>query len=389
MPHQRACVFTCCITRQGWRNHYFKTPDKNLTSATVRTDFWTEANLLTLINRFLSDEKKSLLITDYVKMAGGRSANDDGFYSNLRYNIVPPLFLVFFTYVTQVLIVIGNPDLNFGLGTLVSFFTGLFSSFAWKVVLVFYLWCYLSLILPGTKVFKGPPTPQAGYVPEYAANGTQFYLVSLAAFLVLSYLHPDVCVGIYQEMPAIAAVLNATALGLCCYLVIKGRTNPEDVRDNAEAGEFPLPYLFYRGIELHPRLLGVDIKQWTNCRVGMMGWSLLVVAFCVAGIQIHGFSQSSMGQLVNAVLINIYLLKFFYWETGYFNTLDITLDRAGYYLCWGCLCWVQVCIWFNFTPFKLLGNVWYWISFISKNIWVAIVLLLRTLYTFLTSDIWT
>ena len=73
-----------------------------------------------------------------------------------------------------------------------------------------------------------------------------------------------------------------------------------------------------------------------------MGWALLHVVFCVAGIQIHGFSDASLGQIVNATLVNIYLLKFFYWETGYFNTLDITLDRAGYYLCWGCLCWVQV-----------------------------------------------
>ena len=88
----------------------------------------------------------------------------------------------------------------------------------------------------------------------------------------------------------------------------------------------------------------MDIKQWTNCRVGMMGWALLHVVFCVAGIRLHGFTDASMGQAVNATLINIYLLKFFYWETGYFNTLDITLDRAGYYLCWGCLCWVQVCI---------------------------------------------
>jgi hypothetical protein len=37
-----------------------------------------------------------------------------------------------------------------------------------------------------------------------------------------------------------------------------------------------------------------------------------------------------------------YVCRFFYWETGYFQTLDITLDRAGYYLCWGCLTWVQV-----------------------------------------------
>ena len=102
----------------------------------------------------------------------------------------------------------------------------------------------------------------------------------------------------------------------------------------------PLPYQFYAGIELHPRLGGVDIKQWTNCRAGMMGWAILALNFAIASTQLNGFK---LGPVVNAFLINIYLLKFFYWETGYFNTLDITLDRAGYYLCWGCLTWVQVC----------------------------------------------
>ena len=28
------------------------------------------------------------------------------------------------------------------------------------------------------------------------------------------------------------------------------------------------------------------------------------------------------------------------WETGYWGTMDIAHDRAGYYLCWGCLVWV-------------------------------------------------
>lgn len=28
------------------------------------------------------------------------------------------------------------------------------------------------------------------------------------------------------------------------------------------------------------------------------------------------------------------------WETGYWGTMDIAHDRAGYYLCWGCLNWV-------------------------------------------------
>merc|ERR1712038_834619 len=275
-----------------------------------------------------------------------------GFYSNLRYNIVPPIFLFFFTYVTQVLVAVGNPSLTFQFS---SFYKGLASGFAWKVVLAFYLWCYISLILPGTKVFLGPATPRAGYVPVYAANGTQFYLMSLATFLALFYWRPMLCVYIYQDMSAIAAVLNLTALLLCCYLVVKGKTNPEDARDNdKEKLNYPMPYLFFAGIELHPRLLGVDIKQWTNCRVGMMGWALLPIVFCVAGIQIHGFSDASLGQMVNATLVNIYLLKFFYWETGYFNTLDITLDRAGYYLCWGCLCWVQV--FYTFSAYYMVGH---------------------------------
>ncbi len=31
------------------------------------------------------------------------------------------------------------------------------------------------------------------------------------------------------------------------------------------------------------------------------------------------------------------MLKFFHWEMGYVNTMDIQHDRAGFYICWGCL----------------------------------------------------
>ena len=42
----------------------------------------------------------------------------------------------------------------------------------------------------------------------------------------------------------------------------------------------------------------------------------------------------------SAVCAGAYCLKFFLWETGYWKTMDIAHDRAGYYLCWGCLVWV-------------------------------------------------
>ena len=93
------------------------------------------------------------------------------------------------------------------------------------------------------------------------------------------------------------------------------------------------------------------IFQWTNCRVGMLGWALLTIVFAIADFHLNGFHA---GPFVTAILTNIYLAKFFAWETGYFDTLDITLDRAGYYLCWGCLCWVQ--IFYTFTSLFMVGH---------------------------------
>merc|ERR1711872_399030 len=141
---------------------------------------------------------------------------------------------------------------------------------------------------------------------------------------------------------------NLFSLIFCLFLLVKGRLLPE-VKEGAL--DKPFPYQFYAGIELHPRLFGVDIKQWTNCRMGMMGWALLVLNFSLASIKLNYFQ---LAPLANSVLINLYLFKFFYWETGYFNTLDITLDRAGYYLCWGCLTWVQ--IFYTFSAYFLVSQ---------------------------------
>ncbi len=65
-------------------------------------------------------------------------------YDTLRYHVVPPVFLVVFTLLAQVLAVIGNPHCEasvFNLG----------SAFAWKVVLAFYAWAFASLRIPSKK----------------------------------------------------------------------------------------------------------------------------------------------------------------------------------------------------------------------------------------------
>ena len=94
---------------------------------------------------------------------------------------------------------------------------------------------------------------------------------------------------------------------------------------------------FYWGTELYPNIFGVDIKVFTNCRMGMTIWPLLCVIFALKSYELHGFVDSMW---VSCTLQLVYCTKFFWWESGYMRTIDIIVDRAGYYICWGCLVFI-------------------------------------------------
>ena len=156
-------------------------------------------------------------------------------YDLVRYNLVPPLFLVFFTGITQWLVAAGIPNRwfrafrslviylflfshfrQFSLATLLS--PGSF--FSWTVVFIFLLWSFLSLKVPA-RIFKGPATP-AGYIPAYSANGVQYYFLSLAAYLALVFTVPSLPVSIWHQFDQIISSLNIFSLVLCTWLLFKG-----------------------------------------------------------------------------------------------------------------------------------------------------------------------
>ena len=94
------------------------------------------------------------------------------------------------------------------------------SFFSWTVVSIFLLWSFLSLKVPA-KTFLGPSTP-TGYVPTYSANGVQYYLISLAAYLVLVMAMPSLPLTIWHQFGQIISSLNIFSLVLCIFLLIKG-----------------------------------------------------------------------------------------------------------------------------------------------------------------------
>ncbi|GJN21023.1 hypothetical protein PR202_gb08468 [Eleusine coracana subsp. coracana] len=167
---------------------------------------------------------------------------------------------------------------------------------AWKIIFGFGLFeAALQLLLPG-KRFEGPVSP-SGNVPVY-----------------------------------------------------KGHIAPSS-SDSGSSGNVIID--FYWGMELYPRIgKHFDIKVFTNCRFGMMSWAVLAVTYCIKQYEMNGSVSDSM--LVNTALMLIYVTKFFWWESGYWCTMDIAHDRAGFYICWGCLLALSIllagmlCIYINY-----------------------------------------
>ena len=196
-----------------------------------------------------------------------------------------------------------------------------------SVQLIFMKW------LPG-KTFKGPPSP-TGNIPVYKANGVVAFISTIALFFIASsVLHLFPATLPYDHLGGILGALTFFSLLFCLFLYIKGRFFPSST-DNGTTGNFIFDY--YWGTELYPRLFGWDIKMFTNCRFGMMGWGVLLLSYAAKQKELYGLSDS---MVVAVALQFIYLTKFYMWETGYLRTLDIMHDRAGFYICWGCLVWV-------------------------------------------------
>ncbi len=206
---------------------------------------------------------------------------------------------------------------------------------AWKILGVFAVIQLLFMrFLPGaTKL--GPITPK-GHIPKYTDNGLAAFLSTmLLFFLSTSIFHFFPATILYDHLGGLLGALNIFSLCFCLFLLIKGRLMPSGL-DAGSSGNFVFDY--YWGTELYPGIFGWDVKVFTNCRFGLMTWPLLLWSFAAKQQELYGSVSDSM--LVAVGLQWIYVLKFFIWESGYLRSLDIMHDRAGYYICWGCLVWV-------------------------------------------------
>ncbi|KAI3858637.1 hypothetical protein MKW92_000426, partial [Papaver armeniacum] len=198
------------------------------------------------------------------------------------------------------------------------------TAMAWKIIA-----CYAAfealhqLALPGKRV-EGPIScrectclqgNQNAPIIEstFCANGMLAYAVTLVTYIGLWWFGIFNPAIVYDHLGEIYSALIFGSLFFCVLLY---------KRNGAISSNWEM----------------LDIKVFTNCRFGMMSWGVLAVTYFIKQYEMNGKVADSM--LVNTVLMLVYVTKFFWWEAGYWSKMDIAHDRAGFYICWGCLVWV-------------------------------------------------
>jgi 7-dehydrocholesterol reductase len=173
--------------------------------------------------------------------------------------------------------------------------------------------CILIKVVPGP-VFIATMTPN-GHRPQYTANGISCYIITIVTLIALDLFHPTFHASIiYDKFGTILSSMNCIAFLFCIGLVIKGYTIPSSQYDSGTNGSIIQD--FYWGTELYPRIFTFDVKQMTNCRLGMMFWAIAILGFGYKNMELHS-NQLQCGIGVSILLQLIYITKFFHWEMGY------------------------------------------------------------------------
>jgi delta14-sterol reductase len=180
-----------------------------------------------------------------------------------------------------------------------------------------------SLLMPGTRA-QGVPLPGGGQ-ETYTLNGFRIYLVVVAAAAALLVLRPSALALVHTAFWPLFVVANVAAFAFSIYLAVAGK---------GDKRRGPLGFVrdcFY-GVELNPKVLGLDLKLFSY-RPSLIGLGLLNVSFAAAQYQELGYVTPRMG--LYQVFYFVYLCNYFQFEYGMIFTWDIIAERFGWMLVWG------------------------------------------------------
>ncbi|KAF5621513.1 uncharacterized protein FTJAE_11234 [Fusarium tjaetaba] len=161
--------------------------------------------------------------------------------------------------------------------------------------------CFVSIqallycLLPGEQ-HQGQLTP-AGYLLSYKINGLSAWIVTHLLYGALSWLGILDPGFIPRNWSSLIGAMNLAGFVISALALIKA-----------------------------------------NGRAGMMVWTLIDFSNMAYQYQNQGYVEPSL--ILVTALQTIYVVDFFVNESWYLRTIDVKFDHYGFYLSWGCFCFL-------------------------------------------------
>lgn len=179
---------------------------------------------------------------------------------------------------------------------------------------------------------RGEPLP-----PDYkrrlayrvnAFNVVVVFMVLYWGAAYLGYVNPALIAENVGGLFVVGTVFAAVQTGLHYYFGLK--------RDDAKFHGSLIKDLWF-GIDLNPRLLGVDLKVFAY-RPGMLGFWMFNLSNLYRHYQIYGTVHDAM--LLFQLFTTWYTLDYFWFEKCILSIFDIIEERWGFMLIWGDYVWI-------------------------------------------------
>ncbi|KAK7234423.1 sterol delta7 reductase [Aureococcus anophagefferens] len=199
---------------------------------------------------------------------------------------------------------------------------------AWTFLAVFNTLALLIYWWPGET--KCGPLTATGHLPSTPTTESRTAPLFSGLYAGGAYLGWYDFGVLFDVFGPTVGALNAFGLVFCASSTLKDCT-PVHEDSGTSGGGFVFDY--YWGMELYPRICGVDVKKFVNCRFSMTFWQLSAPR--ATRIVLYYPRKLDPGLFLAAVSQYVYLVKFFVWEIGYMRSIDIIVDRAGFYETWG------------------------------------------------------
>ncbi|PQE08525.1 hypothetical protein CJF30_00005384 [Rutstroemia sp. NJR-2017a BBW] len=171
-----------------------------------------------------------------------------------------------------------------------------------------------------------------------------------------------------RNRSSLIAATNLAGLLISAFAFVKAYVNPTHPNDRKFSGSSI--YDFYMRIELNPRIGDkFDLKLFSNGRPGMIAWTLMQklhsdISNMAYQYQNQQYIEPSL--ILVTILQTLYVVDFFVHESWYLRTIDIAHDHYGFYLAWGCFCFLP-------TTYTIQGQYLGMYSQSPSNTYLAIV----------------